>query len=138
MDTLFYDGQCPLCQKEIALLRKLQRGSLVFADIHQQENRRGGLQSRENLLRRLHLRTSTGAWKVGLPANVHAWSHTRYGWLFAPLLWPGVNTIARWVYERWADRRYLQRYACGACSIDTCSGDQAGVERLRPRQADQE
>ncbi|HBI79436.1 MAG TPA: DUF393 domain-containing protein, partial [Marinobacter adhaerens] len=25
-DTLFYDGQCPLCAKEIRTLRKLQRG----------------------------------------------------------------------------------------------------------------
>ena len=35
-DTLFYDGSCPLCAKEIRTLRRLQRGQLIFADIHEQ------------------------------------------------------------------------------------------------------
>lgn len=38
MDTLYYDGQCPLCSKEIATLRRLETGNLAFADIHTQDN----------------------------------------------------------------------------------------------------
>ena len=56
-DTLFYDGQCPLCAKEIRTLRKLQRGNLIFADIHEQRDGSANLPSHEALLRRLHLMT---------------------------------------------------------------------------------
>ena len=93
-DTLFYDGQCPLCAKEIRTLRKLQRGNLIFADIHEQRDGSGNLPSHETLLRRLHLMTWTGDWVLGLPANVRAWSPTTYGFLFQPLLWPGLFQIA--------------------------------------------
>jgi len=50
-DTLFYDGSCPLCSKEIRILQALQKGNLIFADIHQQVPDHGQLPSREMLLR---------------------------------------------------------------------------------------
>lgn len=111
-DTLFYDGQCPLCAREVRTLRKLQRGNLIFADIHEQRDGSGTLPSHEALLRRLHLMTWTGEWVTGLRANVRAWSHTPYGFLFKPLLWPGIHTIAAKVYSTWADKRYERKYAC--------------------------
>lgn len=114
MDILYYDGRCPLCAREIGVLRNLQRGGLAFADIHQPLSD-GALPGREALLRRLHLRTESGAWVTGLEATVRAWSHTRLGLLFRPLLWPGIHQLARLVYNRWADRRYQRRYGCGAC-----------------------
>ncbi|WP_286221577.1 DCC1-like thiol-disulfide oxidoreductase family protein [Marinobacter apostichopi] len=36
MTRFFYDGQCPLCSREIRTLRKLQGGNLMFVDIHEQ------------------------------------------------------------------------------------------------------
>lgn len=114
MDTLYYDGSCPLCAKEIRTLRKLQRGRLAFADIHEQEEG-GDRPSREMLLRRLHLWSDEDGWVVGLRANVRAWSHTRFGPLLRPLLWPGIYALAGWIYATWADRRYQLKYACGAC-----------------------
>lgn len=111
-DTLFYDGNCPLCAKEIKTLRKLQQGHLIFADIHQQTPGNNDLPSREALLRRLHLKTWTGEWVTGLHANVRAWSHTRVGFAFKPLLWPGIHPIANRIYQQWADRRYDKKYAC--------------------------
>ena len=119
MDTLFYDGQCPLCAKEIATLRKLETGNLVFADVHKQENRKGMLPERNLLLRRLHLLTGDGTWIVGLHATVRAWSHTRFGYLFKPLLWPVIYPVASALYTRWADRRFDRKYQCGTCAVDT-------------------
>ncbi|MCK9503092.1 MAG: DUF393 domain-containing protein [Porticoccaceae bacterium] len=113
-DTLYYDGLCPLCSREIRTLKRLQRGNLAFADIHQR-----GLEetmpSREALLKVLHLRTADGHWVVGLEANIRAWSHTDWGWLFKPLLWPGLNKLARPIYHRWAERRYQRLYSCNSC-----------------------
>ncbi len=111
-DTLFYDGSCPLCAKEVRTLRKLQRGNLILADIHQQTPDHDHLPSQEALLRRLHLMTWTGDWVIGLHANVRAWSHTPLGFLFKPLLWPVIFPIANKVYETWADRRFDKKYAC--------------------------
>ena len=38
-----------------------------------------------------------------------------FGFLFKPLLWPGIYQIASPVYELWADRRYERKYACAEC-----------------------
>ncbi|MEC7815788.1 MAG: DUF393 domain-containing protein [Pseudomonadota bacterium] len=121
-DTLFYDGSCPLCAREIRTLRRLQRGNLIFADVHEQREDSENLPSREDLLRRLHLMTWTGEWVTGLHANVRAWSHTPFGWLFKPLLWPVIHPIARRVYEGWADRRYDKKYLCAVESAGECGG----------------
>ncbi len=111
-DTLFYDGQCPLCAREIRSLRKLQNGNLIFADIHQQDGENESVPNHEQLLRRLHLMAWTGDWITGLHATARAWSHTRFGFLFKPLLWPIIFPIASRIYESWADRRYERIYAC--------------------------
>lgn len=118
MDTLFYDGQCPLCAREIATLRRLESGHLAFADVHTQNNSADRLPTREALLRRLHLLTGDGCWLVGLEATVRAWSHTRLGFVFRPLLWPLVYPLASRIYCNWADRRYKRKYECGACRIE--------------------
>lgn len=117
MDTLFYDGQCPLCAKEIATLKKLEKGNLVFADVHAQDDSKGMLPEREALLRRLHLLTGDGDWVIGLNATVRAWSHTRLGFLFKPLLWPLIYPLITRFYASWADRRYQRKYDCDACSV---------------------
>lgn len=121
-DTLFYDGSCPLCAREIRTLRRLQRGNLIFADVHEQPEDNQNLPSQENLLRRLHLMTWTGEWVTGLHANVRAWSHTPFGWLFKPLLWPVIHPVAKRVYESWADRRYDKKYLCAVESASECRG----------------
>jgi predicted DCC family thiol-disulfide oxidoreductase YuxK len=118
VDTLFYDSRCPLCQREIRSLQRLQTGKLAFADIHRPPQTGADRPSRESLLRRLHLLTGDGNWRVGLEANVRAWSHTRLGWLFRPLLWPGIHSVAKRIYECWADRRYEKRYGCQSCGAD--------------------
>ncbi len=37
MDTLYYDGKCPLCLREIRLLERLQGGQLELVDAHTYE-----------------------------------------------------------------------------------------------------
>lgn len=114
MDILFYDGQCPLCNREMGHLRKAADDQLVLQDIHELDNPEiwPGTTA-EQLLKRLHLLRESGDFEIGLKANVGAWSHTRIGWLFRFLLWPGIRQVVEMVYVRWADRRYCNRYACG-------------------------
>ena len=111
--TLYYDGHCPLCTKEINLLRNIHRGDLAFEDIHNQTHYTEA--SREKMLKMLHLQDAEGHWHIGADATVLAWSHTSYGWLFKPLRWPVIGSIVDVIYSAWAKRRYHKLYECGAC-----------------------
>lgn len=119
MDRLYYDGRCPLCRREMTHLERLRDPTLELVDIHSLPGDFCG-PDRATLLQILHLKTPEGHWVTGLPANVRAWSHTRYGWLWRPLLWPGLRTLAELVYHRWALRRYRRRYDCS----DQCLPEQ--------------
>ena len=89
-DQLFYDGQCPLCVAEMDKLRTLADGGLDLVDIHTTDEELD-LPEREALLGTLHLRRKEGGFLVGMDANVAAWQHTRYGWLWRPLRWPLIR-----------------------------------------------
>ena len=103
---LFFDGHCSLCSKEIRLLKKLKRDSLVLVDIHSNsfESFAEGIAA-STMLEVLHLRDSNGTWLTGLDATVAAWSHTAVGWIFKPLRWPGIKVFADLLYLRWAQKR---------------------------------
>lgn len=110
---LYYDGTCPLCSKEISVLKRLSKGHLDFVDIHQSNDT--CLPSKEKLLRRLHVRKADGNWLTGLDANVYAWSTTPYSMLFKILrVWP-LRFIADAIYNLWADQRFKKRYQCKEC-----------------------
>ena len=110
MDTLYYDGRCPLCRREMAWLARLKRESLNLVDIH-------GLGDatplpRRDMLEVLHLRTSDGLWVTGVDATVRAWRHTPIGLLWQWLAWGPVRPMASRVYRRWAAQRYARLYGC--------------------------
>ncbi len=110
---LYFDGTCPLCSKEISVLRRLSKGRLTFVDIHQVND--VYLPRKQTLLKRLHLRKADGEWLIGLDANIYAWSMTPYGVFFKILrIWP-VSMIAGAIYNRWADQRFQKRYQCSQC-----------------------
>ena len=107
-DTLYYDSQCPLCDKEVARLRALSGDQLALRDIHTVDE--PGLPCRDELLRTLHLRTADGELLQGLEANVAAWQHTRVGFLWRWLRWPLIRGCAGRVYDAWALWRYRRLY----------------------------
>ena len=107
---LYYDGHCPLCSKEMNLLRKLKNAQLSLVDIHQllQIN----AEEQAQLLRNLHLQLPDGRWLLGVDANVAAWSFTPIGFLWKPLRWKIWSSGVDRVYQVWAKRRYYRNYAC--------------------------
>lgn len=113
--TLYYDGTCPLCSKEISVLKRWSNDRIDFVDIHQVND--ADLPSKDTLLKRLHLRKADGEWLVGLDANVYAWSYTPYAILFKALrTWP-IRYFADSIYTRWADQRFKKRYQCNECDV---------------------
>jgi predicted DCC family thiol-disulfide oxidoreductase YuxK len=108
-DTLYYDGQCPLCNREMAKLGQLCDANLQLRDIHSLTAGED-LPDRETLLRTLHLKTANGELLTGIDANVMAWQHTRLGPLWRWLRWPVIRPLADRVYRIWAERRYRRLY----------------------------
>lgn len=108
--TLFYDGQCPVCAREMRLLNKLKQAELQLVDVHQMLSLAND--ERERLLRRLHFKQADGRWLLDVDASVAAWSFTPLGFLLRPLRWRLLAPLVDHLYERWADKRYCRVYGC--------------------------
>jgi predicted DCC family thiol-disulfide oxidoreductase YuxK len=107
---------CPLCTKEISLLKRLTKGSINFIDVHTASD--NNIPDKESLLKRLHFHKVDGQWLVGLDANIFIWSQTPYGYLFKVLSIRPIRLLADSVYNRWADRRFKKRYQCRECIVE--------------------
>ena len=109
VDTLYYDGSCPLCAAEIDQLREARGEQLSLVDIHSLRDSIDA-NATEALLRSLHLRRADGSWLTGADANVAAWEGTaRWRWLRA-LRWPLLRHAVDGVYTLWAGWRYRRLY----------------------------
>ncbi|MEH6911537.1 MAG: DUF393 domain-containing protein [Oceanicoccus sp.] len=108
-DTLYYDGQCPLCSAEMQKLTRHAGDRLQLVDVHLLDDE-AGLPNKQQMLTSLHLKRADGKLLTGLDANVAAWQHTRFGFLFRWLRWPLLRLVADWVYDRWANSRYRRMY----------------------------
>jgi predicted DCC family thiol-disulfide oxidoreductase YuxK len=108
-DTLYYDGQCPLCNAEMQKLKLHVGDKLELVDIHSLP-KDASLPGKQALLSNLHLKQASGDFLIWLEANVAAWQHTRYGVFFRWLRWPVLRSIADRVYDSWAHWRYRRLY----------------------------
>ena len=118
-ETLFYDGRCPLCAREIAVLNRWKRPGLNLVDVHDiDESQFCTLGTTKNkMLTLLHLQNQHGHFLRGLDATVRAWSFTPFGWIFTILRWPIIRPTADRVYDYWAEKRAC-RLGYDQCNID--------------------
>jgi predicted DCC family thiol-disulfide oxidoreductase YuxK len=115
--TIFYDGACPLCRREIAHYRR-RRGAvrLSWIDIARADAPLApyGL-SRERAMARFHVRDAAGRWQTGAFGFAELWSHLpAYRWLACTLRSLRLLPLLDRVYVRFARRRL--RRACDARS----------------------
>jgi predicted DCC family thiol-disulfide oxidoreductase YuxK len=106
---LFYDGDCPLCAREIALLRRLdRRGHLDLVDIAAPgfDGVPDGL-DHGDLMARIHGQLPDGRVVEGMEVFRRAYGAVGWGWLLAPTAWPGVRVLANAAY-RWFARHRLR------------------------------
>lgn len=96
---VWYDGGCPLCRREIALMRRLdRRGRIRFTDITSANS--GCPVDRAALLERFHAREA-GVLLSGAAAFAAMWRAV-------PLLWPlgqaarlpPIGRLLEWAYVR--------------------------------------
>jgi predicted DCC family thiol-disulfide oxidoreductase YuxK len=113
--TVFYDGSCPLCAREIGLYQNLKGAdALTFFDISQCPDAQiaPGL-SKEAAMRRFHVMHPDGRISSGGPAFAHLWAalpNLRWlGRFFQRKPWPCVLDAAYTVFL--PARPFLQRVA---------------------------
>lgn len=110
--TLFYDGLCPLCEKEIKHLKKYDsQSNLRFVDIMADDFAEHYPQLDWKALdERIHGMCEDGTLLIGLDATHRAWSEVGKGWVYAPLRWPVIRFFADKAYILFAKNRYKISY----------------------------
>jgi len=103
--TVFYDGACPVCSREVGLYRKLDKNCAVRW--HDVSADAGDLEldgvTQADALARLHARLSDGRLVTGVQAFIAVWERIPGFRRLAP--------IARWAPVRWALERGYDWYA---------------------------
>ncbi|MFO0636743.1 MAG: DUF393 domain-containing protein [Nannocystaceae bacterium] len=104
---LFHDGACPLCAREVALLRRLdRRGAIDFVDIAapQFDAATFGLRH-DRLMARIHAMLPDGRVIDGIEVFRQLYQAVGLGWLVALTRLPGIASMLSWAYDRFAERR---------------------------------
>ena len=105
---LFYDGQCPICMKEINWLRKNDKWNrLVLVDIQQDNFENTYPEFDFSLLdQKIHARMSDGSVVTGVDATLASWEAINKGFWIAPLRWPVIRFLADQAYLLFANNRH--------------------------------
>ena len=106
--TLFYDGDCPICMKEINWLDRkdtLQRLQLVDITHKDFDSNYPDLDP-VALDRLIHARLGDGRIVTGMDASLAAWEAVGMGVWVAPLRWPLLRKLADFGYRHFANNRH--------------------------------
>jgi predicted DCC family thiol-disulfide oxidoreductase YuxK len=131
---LFFDGDCPLCRREVAMMQRLDRRKrILFTDIAAPGFEPAPLgRDRATLVASIHARLPDGTFVTGVEAFRRAYAALGLGPLVAFSRWPVVSGIAERAYALFARNRL--RWT-GRCTVDVCSADV--VARADPALASQ-
>jgi predicted DCC family thiol-disulfide oxidoreductase YuxK len=106
---LLYDGQCPLCLREVNFLKKRDAGRevIAFVDIADDDYRpeeHGGVDF-ETAMGRIHAVLPDGTLIKNLEVFRRIYDILGMGWVYRATQWPIIGPIVDRLYEIWAERR---------------------------------
>ena len=113
--TVYYDGKCGLCRKEISHYKKIAtEGQFIWSDIAHDAAPLSQLGvSQMDALRRLHATDRNGRLHVGVYAFILIWRQLPTWRPLAILVsLPVVRYIAGMLYNRFADYRFARLEHC--------------------------
>ncbi len=117
MITVYYDGKCGLCSKEINHYKNIAPQEVfIWEDITISEDalQAEGI-SLEDGLRQLHAKDAQGTMHVGVDAFILIWKQLkRWRWLGYIVALPGIRTIANATYRWFANWRFNRLAHCQA------------------------
>jgi predicted DCC family thiol-disulfide oxidoreductase YuxK len=135
---VFFDGDCPLCRREIAMLRRRDRDQRIrFTDIAA-----AGFDARAlgtdqaTLMGRIHGRLPDGTWIDGVEVFRRLYAAVGLGWLVSLTRLPVLSRLVELAYDLFARHRLR---LTGRCPVDgSCALRRDGAqspERLRELQS---
>ena len=106
---LLYDGECPLCLREVNFLLKRDAGRGIvnfvdIADINYQPEENGGVDF-ATAMGRIHAVLPDGTVIKNVEVFRRVYEELGMGWVYAVTKLPLVGSIADWLYGVWADWR---------------------------------
>ncbi|XP_060079398.1 uncharacterized protein LOC132558806 [Ylistrum balloti] len=128
---VLYDGKCPLCVKEVDLLRKFNRGSVNFFDItkgnynpadHQ------GIQY-EDAMGALHVISPDKKLYVGMDGTRELYRAVGFGWVVAWTELPGIKWVADSAYRWFALNRFWLTGRLGENKDDDCDSGRCKITK---------
>ena len=135
---IFFDGECPLCTREIRLLRRLDRGRgrLRFEDISRPDFEAGadGLDV-SALMDRIHGVLPDGTVVEGMEVFRRAYDAVGLGWLLRPTSWPGLRHLADLAYATFARNRLRWTGRASGCEAGRCGTRSLARERRAAQHA---
>ena len=106
---LLYDGECPLCVREVNFLQKKDagRGIINFVDIadsNYDPQQNAGIDF-ETAMGRIHAITSDGNIIKNVEVFRRVYEELGMGWIYAVTKLPIIGQVADLLYNVWADWR---------------------------------
>lgn len=106
---LLYDGECPLCLREVNFLTKRDagRGLVIFVDIADDDynpEEHGGVDF-ETAMGRIHAVLPDGSVIQNVEVFRRVYEILGMGWIYAATRWPIIGFVVDWLYGIWADWR---------------------------------
>ena len=112
--TIFFDGSCPLCRREIALLTQFDdQQQLRVVDCSASDFAPIEGHAREAMMALIHARDAAGTWLIGAPVFAAAYSAT--GFASIASLWGSKRLQPMWsVFYPWIAKNRMWLSKLGA------------------------
>ena len=119
---MLYDGECPLCRREIRWLQRInRRGALAFEDISAPRfNAAAYNKTQEELMSIIHGVLPDGSLVTKMDVFREAYCAVGLGWLIAPTRWPVLKQLFDLVYAAFARWRIPLGKMLGRGCEDVC------------------
>lgn len=117
---LFFDGDCPLCMREVRLLQRLDKHErLRLTDLTTASPEQTQGRSHRELMERMHGRLPDGAWIDGVEVFRRAYAAVGFRWLVAATRIAGIRHLLDIAYTLFAKNRLRLTGRCddGACAV---------------------
>jgi predicted DCC family thiol-disulfide oxidoreductase YuxK len=121
----FFDGDCPLCRREIAFLRRRDRqGAIEFVDIADPGfDAPATGRDHDRLMAEMHVRLPDGTGATGVEAFRQIYRRVGFGWLVPLTRLPGLKQLLDAAYRVFARNRLRWTGRCdAACRVEEGAG----------------
>lgn len=120
---VLFDGECPLCAREVTWLERMDRGRgrIAFEDIADPEFDPGRYGTTlDALMARIHGVIEGERLIEGVEVFRRAYAAVGLGWLVAPTRWPLLRPLAEAAYRIFARNRLRLTGRRAACDAERC------------------